>query len=51
MNVKSYVASLAMIGLGASVPLMAQQPATASPPAAGWKAPRTPDGRPDFQGV
>src|SRR5688500_16305430 len=31
-------------------PIMAQRPGTAAP-AAGWKAPRTPDGKPDLQGV
>ena len=49
MNVKRYIASIAMIGLAVSGSMAAQQPA--SSPAAGWKTPRTPDGRPDLQGV
>src|SRR5688500_2886438 len=53
MNVKPYVSSIAAVcfTLAASGPILAQRPATASSPAAGWKAPRTPDGRPDLQGV
>jgi hypothetical protein len=51
MNTKC-VASIAAIcvtvlGHGS---IMAQRPAPAAP-AAGWKAPRTPDGKPDLQGV
>ena len=53
MNVKPYVSSIAAacLTLAASGPILAQRPATASSPAVGWKAPRTPDGRPDLQGV
>jgi hypothetical protein len=49
MNLKRDIASIAMIGLAAIGSFAAQQPA--SSPAAGWKASRTPDGRPDLQGV
>jgi hypothetical protein len=49
MNMTRYIASMAMLGLVAGGAVAAQQAASA--PAAGWKAPRTPDGRPDLQGV
>jgi hypothetical protein len=52
MYVKLSVAWIAAIcvTIVGSGPVMAQRPAAAAP-AAGWKAPRTPDGRPDLQGV